>query len=139
MAIEFFYEDTDFSLSGKIGIGGFISGLIESEGKSLGEVNYIFCSDEYLLKINKEYLEHDYFTDIITFDYCEGNQISGDIFISIDRVRENAREYDVGFNNELVRVIFHGLLHLVGYNDKHNDEVELMRQKEDFYLDYFNI
>ncbi len=108
--------------------------LIENENKKEGEINFIFCSDNYLLDMNKTYLKHDYFTDVITFDYCENEILSGDIFISIDRIKENAKLYNVSFNQELHRVMIHGLLHLVGYNDKTDEEQKEMTDKENEYL-----
>jgi rRNA maturation RNase YbeY len=108
---------------------------IKAEQKQLGELNYIFCSDEYLLKINKEYLNHDTLTDIITFDNSEeALTIEGDIFISIERVQENAQELKVSFEEELARVMIHGVLHLVGYKDKTLEDSQKMRAKEDHYL-----
>ena len=100
----------------------------------MGEVSIIFCSDNYILNVNQEYLQHDYFTDIITFDYCEGDRISGDLFISVDSVRENAIEYGTEFKDELNRVIVHGILHLIGYDDHNEEDIKMMRQKEDYYL-----
>lgn len=105
-----------------------------AEGKDLGDVNCILCTDEYLLEINKTYLNHDTFTDIVTFNYVENDIIAGDLFISIDRVQENAVSYKIDFLQELRRVIIHGILHLLGYNDKTPEEVEEIRAKEDFYL-----
>lgn len=105
-----------------------------SEIRTLGDINIIFCSDNYILDVNVKYLQHDYFTDIITFDYCEGNILSGDLFISIDSVRENALEYCTDFNEELHRVIVHGVLHLIGYDDHSEQEKKVMREKEDYYL-----
>ena len=108
--------------------------LIKNEKRKVGDVSVIFCSDAYLLKINEEYLNHSYFTDIITFDYCENSFISGDLFISLERIAENAENFNVSFNKELARVIFHGLLHLAGFNDKTSDEKTEMVAKENFYL-----
>lgn len=108
--------------------------LAGNENKKLGDVALIFCSDEYLLSINEEFLDHSYYTDIVTFDYSENSFISGDLFISVERVRDNATQYGITFYNELYRVIFHGLLHLAGYNDKTDAEQAEMRAKEDFYL-----
>lgn len=105
-----------------------------SEIRTIGDINIIFCSDNYILDVNVKYLQHDYFTDIITFDYCEGNILSGDLFISIDSVRENALEYCTDFNEELHRVIVHGVLHLIGYDDHSEQEKKVMREKEDYYL-----
>ena len=132
--IEIFYEDIQpFNLHKKV-IKKYIKQLIINEIYKLGEVSIIFCSDNFLLDINKEYLNHNYFTDIITFNYVEDTTISGDLFISVDRVRENAREYKTSFEKELFRVIFHGVLHLIGYNDKTKEEQKVMREKENFYL-----
>lgn len=100
----------------------------------MGDLTFILCSDKYLLKINIEYLQHDYFTDIITFNYVDGKLISGDLFISIERVKENSEEFNTSLYKELYRVIFHGVLHLIGYNDKTVDEKNVMREKEDLYL-----
>lgn len=121
-------DDLDLDLSKT---NGWINELVRLENKILGDVSYIFCSDEYLLEMNKEHLNHDYYTDIITFDYCEGDEISGDLFISVDRVRENAQLENVEFLNELHRVMAHGVLHLCGYGDKSSAEELLMRKKED--------
>jgi rRNA maturation RNase YbeY len=108
--------------------------------KEIGEISYIFCSDSYLLEVNRQYLDHDYLTDIITFDYTEENTISGDVFISTDRVSENAVEFDVSYDEELLRVISHGVLHLIGFNDKNDADQEVMTQQENAsILDYHNI
>jgi rRNA maturation RNase YbeY len=107
------------------------------EDKTLNSITYIFCSDEYLLDINIKYLGHDFYTDIITFPYKEGDEIESDLYISIDRVRENAEEFKVSFDEELKRVMVHGLLHLMGYGDKTEDDSKLMRSKEDFYIQRF--
>jgi rRNA maturation RNase YbeY len=109
----------------------WISKVVESENKMLGEISYVFCSDEYLLEMNREHLNHDYYTDIITFDYCFENFVSGDLFISIDRVLDNAKEFSSIFKDELDRVCVHGVLHLCGYKDKSDDDEVLMRRKED--------
>ena len=108
--------------------------VAESEVRRLGDISIIFCSDNYILDVNMKYLQHDYFTDIITFDYCEGSVLSGDLFISIDSVRDNADFYGTEFTDELNRVIVHGLLHLIGYDDHSDSEQKLMRSKEDYYL-----
>ena len=126
--VEILGLDPEFFIS-------WLSDCCDAEGKSLEEVNLIFCSDEYLLQKNIEFLQHDYYTDIITFDYCQGDLIMGDLFISKDRVIDNAHTNGVSFENELNRVIVHGVLHLCGYKDKSVDEEKLMRSKEDFYLD----
>ncbi|MNY42258.1 Endoribonuclease YbeY [compost metagenome] len=110
------------------------SNVCELEGKSLGDLSLIFCSDEHLLQMNKEYLDHDYYTDIITFDYTEGSLVSGDLFISVDRVRDNASEFGVSSQDELHRVCIHGLLHLCGYKDKSEADEKLMRSKENEML-----
>lgn len=114
-----------------------LSKLLEQESKVLGDLNLIFCSDEYLLEMNQEHLDHDYYTDIITFDYCVGNTVSGDLFISYDRVCENASVFDVSILEELCRVCAHGTLHLCGYGDKTDDEIAIMRAKESYYLRLF--
>ena len=109
----------------------------KSEGKTIGEITLIFCSDEHLLEMNRQYLDHDYYTDIITFDYSGEDEISGDLFISIDRVYDNAAQNAVSRDNELKRVCVHGVLHLCGYGDKSVDEARIMRSKEDYYLDKY--
>jgi len=111
-----------------------IEALIFNENKKEGELSFVFCSDAYLLKMNIDYLKHDFYTDVITFDYTEGDIISGDVFISIERIKENAEKYNVSFENELQRVMIHGVLHLVGYKDKTEEELKQMREKESQYL-----
>ena len=106
-----------------------------SEMRRLGAINIIFCSDNYILDVNMKYLQHDYFTDIITFDYCEKDVLSGDLFISIDSVRENAQFYGTEFADELNRVMVHGVLHLIGYDDHSEADIAEMRRKENYYLD----
>ena len=134
-AIHYFEEDIQFSLQQAIRVSDWIISCIQSEGKQVGELNYIFCSDEYLHKINMEYLNHDTFTDIITFDNSESEaMIEGDIFISIDRVRDNAQDLQIAFDEELARVMIHGVLHLVGFQDKTPEQRHNMRAKEDLYL-----
>lgn len=136
--INIFFEDTDeFDLS-KLNVESNIEKLVVNEDRTLGDVNYILCSDAYLLDINRQYLNHDYYTDVISFDYCEDNVISGDIFISVDTVADNAKEYGVTFEKELARVMIHGVLHFVGYNDKSDEEVPIMRAKENQYLSLFD-
>lgn len=128
--IDIAYESTpDLNLSEET-IGTWISKVVEREQREMSDIALIFCDDEYLLKVNQEYLEHDFYTDIITFDYCSDNLISGDLFISIDRVKENAEEFNVTFEQELYRVIIHGVLHLCGYLDKTPEEETIMRRKE---------
>ena len=131
MAIIFSVEEISFNLKEKNKIKRWIKNVIENEEKKLGEISYIFCSDEYLLDINQKYLEHNTYTDIITFDYIENlNIISGDIFVSIDRVKENSVKFKVTFEEELRRVLIHGILHLLGYPDKKPSEEKKMREKE---------
>jgi len=114
-----------------------LSDLIASEGFNEGDITVVFVTDEYLLEMNRTYLEHDYYTDIITFDYTESNFISGDLFISKDRVLDNSKEFNVSYYNELCRVVFHGVLHLCGYKDKSPEDELLMRSKEVFYLEKY--
>ena len=132
--VSYFQEDIRFELKGKALNNRWLKMVAESEIKKLGPLSIIFCSDNYILDINIKYLQHDYFTDIITFDYCEGDRVSGDLFISIDSVRENALHYGVRFEDELDRVMVHGLLHLIGYDDHTPEETAVMRQKEDYYI-----
>lgn len=132
--INFNYE-TDFSLSNEVGLAEWISSVITNEGFKLGEVNYVFCNDNYLHKLNIEFLNHDTLTDIISFDYTMGKIISGDIYISVDRVADNATDFNVDFDTELSRVMVHGILHYCGYMDKTDNDAKLMRSKEDFYMD----
>ena len=132
--IRYFQEDIHFELKQKRQNNRWLSMVAGSEMRRLGEIGIIFCSDNYILDINMRYLQHDYFTDIITFDYCEKNILSGDLFISIDSVRENAREYGASFAEELDRVMVHGLLHLIGYDDQTPEQQAEMRSKENYYL-----
>lgn len=133
--IQFFNEDIDFKVPQPRITKKWLLNIIEAEGFHLNQLNYIFCSDEYLLKINQQYLEHDFYTDIITFDNSEeDNHIEGDIFISIDRVKENAALHQKTFEEELRRVLAHGVLHLIGYDDLEDDQELQMRAKEDQYL-----
>ena len=119
-------------------ISGWLKDVIISKGKNAGNISVIFCSDEYLLDVNKRYLDHDYYTDIITFDYVEGDKISGDIFISVDRIADNAATYNVSFSDELHRVLVHGILHLLGYKDKTTEEKNEMTENENKYLKLLN-
>lgn len=136
--INFHVEDIDFKLQQKLRIKSWLKSIIEAEGFKTGDINYIFCSDNYLLKINIEYLAHDYLTDIITFDNSEVEElIEGDIFVSIDRVKDNAQGFEVSFEYELKRVLAHGILHLCGYLDKTDEDEKLMRSKENHYLQFF--
>ncbi|WCM41240.1 rRNA maturation RNase YbeY [Flavobacterium sp. CBA20B-1] len=134
-----FNYETDFQLENEQQYEVWIDAIIESEGKEAGEINYIFCDDEYLHNINMQYLNHDTLTDIISFDYCIGDLISGDIFISMERVEENAKEYEVSLQNELLRVMAHGVLHYCGYKDKTEKEAELMRIKEQEKINMFHV
>ena len=132
--ISYYFEDTDFLFKGKTRNNKWLKLVAESEIRRIGNISIIFCSDNYILDVNQKFLQHDYFTDIITFDYCEGNTLSGDLFISIDSVRENAIEFGCDFDTELNRVIVHGLLHLIGYDDHTDDDIKTMRAKENYYL-----
>ena len=130
----YYHSECDFQLKDDESITKWLKDAISTEDKELGEINYIFCDDQYLLKKNQEYLQHDSFTDIITFDYTEENRLSADIFISIERVKENAITFAVPFETEFRRVIIHGVLHLMGYKDKSEEDAKTMRSKENFYL-----
>lgn len=134
MAIHFHSEDISFTPKNKGLLRQWIKNTLQSEKFNPGEINIIFCSDQYLLGLNKEYLKHNTYTDIITFDYSSGTKRSGDIFISIPRVKDNAGQFKVSFENELHRVIIHGILHLIGYMDKTASDKLIMRQKEEKYL-----
>ncbi len=129
-----FHNENGFELKNPVVLEEWIVKTILTENRTLGEINYIFCDDEYLHKINMDFLNHDTYTDIISFDYTQGELISGDIYISTERVAENAEQFKTSFNNELKRVMVHGILHYCGYGDKTDEEQRLMRQKEDFYL-----
>lgn len=136
--INFFAEDIDFNLPHKLKTKNWIKKVVQQEGAKINELTYIFCSDPYLRQVNKEYLQHDYFTDIVTFDNSEEeNIVEGDLFISIDRIRVNSQDYEQPFEHELRRVIIHGVLHLLGYSDKTEEAQEVMRQKEDHYLSLY--
>jgi probable rRNA maturation factor len=136
--IDFNYE-TDFVLDNEEAIANWICKVITSENKTEGEINYIFCDDEYLHKINVEHLNHDTLTDIISFDYTMGNEISGDMFISVERVKDNAVDFNVSFEEELKRVMAHGILHYCGYKDKTEADALLMRTKEDEKIAMFHV
>ncbi|MEL0455299.1 rRNA maturation RNase YbeY [Flavobacteriaceae bacterium SZ-1-7] len=131
--INFNYE-TDFKLRNEGQLSAWILNTISSENHKIEEINYVFCDDEYLHKLNVEFLNHDTLTDIISFDYSIGKIIQGDIFISIERVEDNAKDFNVSFEDELHRVIVHGVLHYCGYKDKSDGDARLMRDKENFYL-----
>ncbi len=130
---------TDFKLTEESSYDSWLKKVCDSEGFKIAELNYIFCDDAYLLKINQDYLQHDYLTDIITFDYVLGKQLSADLYISIDRIQENALDFEVAFENELKRVMVHGILHLMGYTDKTALATAEMRNKEDEKLKLFHV
>lgn len=134
-----FLSETDFILPNPELIAHWIQTVIEKEGYEAGEITYTFCDDDDLHKINVEYLNHDTLTDIISFDYVAGKQVNGEIFISVERVKNNAEEFGTSFENELLRVIIHGVLHFLGYKDKSPSEADTMRQKEDFYIRLFEV
>lgn len=135
MNIHYFYEDVDFQINNEEVLTEWVQQVIQEHSFELLEINYIFCSDDYLLEINKQHLNHDYYTDIITFDNSEEEtQIEADIFISVDRVRENAEAQTIRMESELHRVMIHGILHLVGFGDKTPDDQKVMREKEDACL-----
>jgi probable rRNA maturation factor len=136
--ISFNYE-TEFELPNEDQLSNWLSQVILSENKKEGDINYIFCDDEYLLNINQQYLDHDTLTDIISFDYSVGNELHGDIFVSIERVRENAQDFNVTFDEELKRVLVHGVLHYCGFKDKSEEDEKLMRQKEDEKIKMFHV
>lgn len=136
--IHFFSEDVSFKVTNPIKTKRWLKGVVLEQGYLLNEINYIFCSDDYLLEINRQHLDHDYFTDIITFDNSEDEEsVEADIFISIDRVGENAKELGRPFDEEMRRVLVHGVLHLTGLDDSTDSLKREMRNKEDFYLSNF--
>ena len=134
--IQFYFENID-KINIDSDVNKWLEKIILSEEKKVGEITYVFCDDDYLLKINQDYLKHDYYTDIITFDYVKGKTISADIFVSLPRILENTQLHSKDFKNEFHRVLAHGILHLCGYKDKTPEEILLMREKEDFYLNLF--
>ncbi len=138
MAVEFHFLIPSFKLKNSRRLSEFIQLLAYTEEHQVGDINYIFCSDKYLLTLNKKYLKHNTLTDILTFDYSEYDEVSGDIYISIDRVKENASVFKQPFQIEIARVLFHGALHLCGYKDKKPSHQKLMRSKEDFYLNLWS-
>lgn len=135
MAIYFHTEGVDMPKISATHIKAWVNEVAQSYGKKAGEINYIFCSDEKILEVNRQYLQHDYYTDIITFDYSEGNKIAGDLFISLDTVRSNSEQFGTDYHNELFRVIIHGILHLCGINDKEPGEREIMEEAENKALE----
>lgn len=136
--ISFNYE-SDFILDQEEHFASWIETIITSENKTVGEISYVFCDDDYLHAINMQYLNHDTLTDIISFDYTEGNIISGDIFVSIERVKDNAIDFNVSFEEELKRVLSHGVLHYCGYKDKTDTDAALMRAKEEEKINLFHV
>lgn len=130
MTISFYAEDIELPAIKKEPVSNWIRKVAETYGKKTGDISYIFCSDEKILKVNRQYLQHDYYTDIITFDYTSGNKISGDLFISLDTVKTNAEKFETPYNEELHRTIIHGILHLCGINDKGPGEREIMEENE---------
>ncbi len=132
-----FISEIDFNLKNEKEISNWIESVIKAEGFLLGEITYVFCDDKYLLSLNEEYLNHDTLTDIISFDYCVGKQIHGEIYISVERVQDNASDYNVSFENELLRVLIHGVLHFLGYLDKSEEDRLQMREKENVYIALF--
>ena len=129
-----FYSVGAFSLKTEAAVTACINTIIAEESREAGDITFVFCDDNYLLKINKEFLDHDNYTDIITFDYSVGNEVISEIYVSTDRVKENAKKYKQAFENEIHRVMIHGVLHLCGYNDKLAEERRIMRDKENHYL-----
>lgn len=136
--IDFNFEEIDVPDINFEEAERWITKVIENNNKNVGELTYIFCSDDYLLEINKQYLQHDYFTDIITFNYCEEDTISGDLFISVDTVLDNSKTFGVDFKTELNRVIIHGVLHLIGFDDKCDEDQEEMTRQENLSLELLN-
>lgn len=134
-----FHFESDLELKNLTNYSDWITRILSSESFVAGQIDYIFCTDDYLLGLNKQYLNHETLTDIITFDYTKGSTISGDVFISTERVKENADTFGVGFHNELLRVMSHGLLHLMGYGDKAKEEKTLMRKKEEEKIKMFHV
>ena len=134
MPIRFFYQETKYRIEYPRKTVKWITESARREKRSVLNVNYIFCSDRYLLRLNKEFLSHDTFTDIITFDDSDGMNISGEIYISLDRVKENSLKFNSQFHDELLRVMIHGVLHLAGYRDKKPNEISTMRKREEAYL-----
>lgn len=134
LAFQFHNADHAFRCPSRRNIRAWIHDFAAAYGKTIGDVGVVFCSDDYLLEVNKTHLQHDYYTDIITFDYCEADEISGDLMLSIDRIKENAKQHKQLFFKELLRVIIHGHLHLIGYKDKTDSEQKTMRTQEDDWI-----
>lgn len=135
--VYFFFQEVKISLTRRTGLKKFIGSIFRKEGKKLKSINYIFCTDKALLEINRQFLSHDFYTDIITFDLSDSEEIQAEIYISVDRIRDNAAQLGTSFKSELHRVIFHGVLHLCGYKDKSQIDQAKMRKKEDLYLAYY--
>jgi len=133
-----FHSETNFEISNQSAVSDWLTAIISQENYNEGEVSIVFCDDAFLHNLNVEFLKHDTLTDVISFDYSIGNEIHGEIFISIERVRENALEFNQSFDTELSRVMAHGVLHYCGYKDKSKSDAALMRTKEDFYLQQRN-
>ena len=133
-AVSFSYADRQLRYPNKRALKAFIPSIFSGEHKALKSLHYIFCSDDYLLQINQQFLQHDYFTDIITFDLSVSEQVTGEVYISLDRVKDNASKLAISFEDELLRVIFHGALHLCGYKDKKKSEISNMRNQESVYI-----
>ncbi|TMI96628.1 MAG: rRNA maturation RNase YbeY [Bacteroidetes bacterium] len=134
-SIHFYFKDVSFALKDRKNLKDFIVRLFRKEQKELSVLNYVFCTDEEILRINRKFLDHNYFTDVISFDLSTApKRIEGEIYISVDRIRENARFFKVSTREEVCRVLFHGALHLCGYNDKSLPQKKTMKKKEDFYL-----
>lgn len=139
MAIIFSSTDMEHTIEHPQRVKQWIKETVAAEKHTLGDIAIVWCSDSYLLEVNRKYLQHDYFTDIITFDYNEDKKIAGDLIISVDRIKENAKEFGVMFHVEQLRVVIHGILHLCGYEDKEEAEQKIMRTKEDHYLSLYEI
>lgn len=139
MAIRFSCVDVPEQINYKRKVSTWIKQSVAEETKSIGDISIVLCSDDYILETNRQYLQHDYFTDIITFDYSENENLSGDLLISIHTVKNNSTTYEVSFHDELRRVIIHGVLHLCGYKDKSKKDAKLMREKENYYLAKYDI
>ena len=137
MKLKIFYDNTPYKFRGWEKVKEVVNAIVSGEKKAVGEISFIITSDNYLRSINKEFLNHDYFTDVITFDYSSGDIVNGEIYISEDTVRRNSLEYEDSFDNEILRVMFHGILHLVGYSDTTDDEKALMRSLEDKWMKRF--
>ena len=135
--VRFFFEEKNFSLENRAQLKTFIESLFKKEKKKVSSINYIFCSDKRLLELNRQFLNHDFYTDIITFDLSELNSTQAEIYISIDRVRDNAKSLNTSFKSELHRVVFHGALHLCGFRDKTKGEKTKMREREGYYLNLY--